>query len=71
MNADSGVHFAGQEFQRGKKTIFEGMSISFYLFFITIKLMASVGFAKLLRIRVRIYSVVKAASPPKINVLKF
>ncbi len=38
---------------------------------ITIKLMASVGFAKLLWIRVRIYSVVKAASPPKIKVLKF
>jgi hypothetical protein len=39
--------------------------------FITIKLRASVGFAKLLRIRVLIYSVVKAASPPKIKVLKF
>jgi hypothetical protein len=37
----------------------------------TVKLMASVGFAKLLRIRVRIYSVVKAASPPKIKILKF
>jgi hypothetical protein len=37
----------------------------------TIKLMASVGFAKLLQIRVQIYNVVKAALPPKVNVLKF
>ncbi len=33
--------------------------------------MVSVGFAKLLRIRVRIYSIVKEASPPKMNVIKF
>jgi hypothetical protein len=33
--------------------------------------MASVGFAKLLRIRVQICIVLKAASPPKIKVLKF
>ncbi len=31
----------------------------------TIKLMASVGFAKLLRIKVQIYSKVDAALPPK------
>jgi hypothetical protein len=32
--------------------------------------MASVGFAKLLRIRVRIYSIVEAVSPPKKEGLK-
>jgi hypothetical protein len=40
-------------------------------YFIAINLMASVGFAKLLRIRVRIYTVVKAAWQPKIKVLTF
>ncbi len=36
-----------------------------------IKLLGSVGFTKILRIRVGIYSVVKAASLPKKKVLKF